>query len=74
MTELTTLAKAKQGPVLLLSLEGRAQDVALDLDSGEIADNNSMKIFIKRLNKIYKIDKLTKKSNAIKKFESYQHP
>ena len=43
LTDLITLAKAKQG---------RAQDATSGLDSGEIAENNTMKIIIEKLNKI----------------------
>lgn len=73
-TDLTTLAKNKQGPALVLSLEGKAQEAALELDSASIAHDDGVRLIIDRLDKIYEKDKLTEKYNAIEKFETYRRP
>ena len=71
-TELTTLEKKKQGPALVLTLEGKAQEAALELSSEEITAEAGVKAILNRLDKIYEKDKLTEKFNAIEKFESYK--
>ena len=73
-TQLTTLDKNKQGPALVLSLDGKSQDAALEIESEQIAQDDGVKIIIKRLDKIYEKDKLTEKYNAIEKFETYRRP
>ena len=52
--ELTTLELEKQGPAIVLSLEGEAQDTVLGLEPNQITDRNGVKTIIDRLNKIYK--------------------
>ena len=72
-TELTTLDKKKQGPALVLTVEGMAQEAALELSQDQITAENGVKhILVVRLDKIYEKDKLTEKFNAIEKFESYK--
>ena len=51
-TELTTLDKKKQGPSLVLTLEGKSQEAALELPSEEISSENGVKNILKRLDKI----------------------
>ena len=70
--ELTPLEKKKQGPALVLTLEGKAQEAALELESTDISAENGVTIIIRRLDKIFEKDKLTEKFNAIEKFESYK--
>ena len=60
-TDLTILAKEKQGAAFVLSLKDKAQDAALELDSGETAGNDSVKIVIEGLNKIHEKVNLTEK-------------
>ena len=60
-TDLTILAKEKQGAAFVLSLTDKAQDAALELDSGETAGNDSVKIVIEGLNKIHEKYNLTEK-------------
>ena len=71
-TELTTLEKKKQGPALVLTLEGKAQEAALELPQAQITGDNGVKQILTRLDKIYEKDKLTEKFNAIEKFEGYK--
>ena len=68
----TTLEKAKQGPALVLSLEGKAQEAALELDSKDISGEDGVKAVLIKLDKIYEKDKLIEKYNAIEKFETYK--
>ena len=44
-TELTTLEKKKQGPALVLTLEGKAQEAALELSPEQITGENGVKHF-----------------------------
>lgn len=71
-TELTSLDKKKQGPALVLTLEGKAQEAALELSSEEISSETGVTIILRRLDKVFEKDKLTEKFNAIEKFESYK--
>ena len=64
-TDLTILAKVKQGAAFVLSLKDKAQDAALELDSGETAGNDSVKIVIEGLNKIHEKVELTEKYYTI---------
>ena len=61
----TTLESEKQGPAIVLSLEGMAQDAVLELDSNQISHTDGVTIIIDRLNKIYKKDRLTQNYNAL---------
>ena len=71
-TELTTLEKKKQGPALVLALEGKAQEAALELTSADISSEQGVSKILLRLDKIYAKDKLTEKFDAIERFESYK--
>jgi len=71
-TELTTLEKKKQGPALVMTLEGKAQEAALELSQAEITGENGIKQILTRLDKIYEKDRLTEKFNAIENFEGYK--
>ena len=69
---LTTLEKKKQGSALVLTLEEKAQEAALELPQAQITCDNGVKQILTRLDKIYEKDKLTEKFNAIEKFEGYK--
>ncbi|XP_066913250.1 uncharacterized protein [Clytia hemisphaerica] len=71
-TELTTLDKKKQGPSLVLTLDGKSQEAALELSREQISSENGVQNIINRLDKIYAKDKLTEKFDAIEKFETYR--
>ena len=73
-TELTSLEKKKQGPALVLTLDGKAQEAALELSSTQISAETGVATILERLDKIYEKDKLTEKYNAIEKFETYRRP
>ena len=48
-TELTTLDKKKQGPSLVLTLDGKSQEAALELRSEEVSSEDGVKIILERL-------------------------
>ena len=68
----TTLEPEKQGPAVVLTLEGEAQDAVLELDTSEITQTDGIDKIITRLNKIYKKDEPTQKYNALEAFETYK--
>ena len=68
----TTLEASKQGPAIVLSLEGEAQDAILELEPSVISGDDGVNKIIERLDKIYKKDILTQKYNALESFETYR--
>ena len=70
----TTLTAEKQGPAVLLSLEGEAQNAALELATADIATAGGVDKIIERLNKIYKKDELLQKYNDLEAFQTYKRP
>ena len=71
-TDITYLEKKKQGPALVLTLDGKAQEAALELTSDEITADDGIENIVKRLDKIYMKDALAEKYNAIENFESFK--
>ena len=67
---LTPLEKSKQGPALILSLEGKAQEVALQLDASEISADNGAQNVIEKSNSLYKKDALIEKFNDVESYET----
>ena len=47
----TELPKTRQGPTLVLSLEGEAQDAALELLEDKIAQKNGVDAILRRLDR-----------------------
>ena len=70
--QFTTLEPEKQGPAVVLTLEGEVEDAVLELDTSEITRTDGIDKIITRLNKIYKKDELTQKYNALEAFETYK--
>ena len=68
----TNLEPGKQGPAIVLSLQGEAQDAILELDTTEISGTDGVNKIIERLNRLYKKDELTEKYNALESFETYK--
>ena len=56
----TNLEPGKQGPAIVLSLEGKAQDAILELDTGVISGTDGVDKILERLNRLYKKDEVTK--------------
>ena len=64
--QFTTLEQEKQGPPIVLLLEGEAQDAVLELQPNQITDKDGVKTIIDKLNKIHKKDEPTQRYNALK--------
>ena len=62
----------KQGPAIVLTLERKAQDVVLELETQEISHKDEVNKILCRLNKFYKKDKLTQKHNALGALETHR--
>ena len=54
------LTKKRKGRALLLSLEGGAQEVVLEIPENDIASENDADVIINRLNRFYKKDSTDK--------------
>ena len=67
----TSIEPEKQGPAIVLSFEGDAQDAMLELNTNDITDKDGVNKIIERLNRLYKKDELTGKYNALESFETY---
>ena len=65
----TSLEPEKQGPAIVLSPEGEAQDAILELNTNDITDKDGVSKIIECLNHLYKKDELT---NALESFETYK--
>ena len=57
----TSLESEKQGPAIVLTLEGEAQEAVLELHTDVISGKDGVSKIIQRVNKIYKKDKLSPK-------------
>ena len=71
-TKFTDLEPTRQGPALVMSLEGKALDTILELDDKDISHKDGVTLIINKLNKLYKKDKLNKKFQDLEKFENYK--
>ena len=69
---LKSLDKTKQGPALVLSLEGKAQELALELSSADITADDGANNIIKKLDTMYKKDALVEKFCDIESYETYK--
>jgi hypothetical protein len=72
--KLTDIIVSKQGPAILLSLEGKARDAILELDIDEIAADGGVKKIIDKLDSIFFKDKAQTAYDAYDKFERFQRP
>ena len=70
----TDLPKPRQGPALILSLEGEAQDAALEIDEKEIAKDNGIDTIIKKLDHLYLKNSTVTKYKALGAFETFRRP
>ena len=68
----TSLEPEKQGPAIVLSLEGETQDAIRELNTNDITDKDGVSKVIECLNRLYKKDELTEKYNALESFETYK--
>ena len=67
----TDLENARQGPAIVMSLEGKALDAILELNDQEISHEDGVKKIITKLDSIYKRDPLTEKFAHLEEFESF---
>ena len=72
--QLTSLDSSKQGPAVVLTLEGEAQQAALEISSEDLSSNNGVNKIIERLDTIYKKDELVQRFDKLESFESYKRP
>ena len=68
------LPKTRQGLVLVLSLEGEAQDAALELPEDEVAQESGVDAILRRLDRLFKKDSTITKYQALKAFETFKRP
>ena len=71
---LTELPKTKQGPTILLSLEGEAQEAALRVKTEDLVKEDGVQKITDELDKIYKKDATLNKYDALDKFDCYCRP
>ena len=57
----TSLGATKQGAAVLLTLEGPAQDAALELEESKISSDAGLDTLLKRLDKLYLQDETLQK-------------
>ena len=69
----TDLPKPRQGHALILSLEGEAQDAALEIDE-KIAKDDRIDTIIKRLDRLYLKDPTVTKYKVLEAFETFRRP
>ena len=72
-TEFNELPEKRQGPAVLLSLEGKAQQAVLEpLWKEEILSETGVAKIRSKLDKIHKKDKITEKYNSLQVFKTYK--
>ena len=64
---LTDLPEERQGPALVLSLEGEAQDAVLELSEADNVKENGVDLILARLDKLYKND------SQLQSFKPWNH-
>ena len=72
--EYTSLEKSKQALAIVLSLEDKAQEAALEISRDDLKKDDGVDLVIKRLDKIFKKDELSQKFSFLESFESYRRP
>ena len=68
----TELSKKRQGPTLVLSLEGEAQEAVLEIPKNDNASENGVDVIINRLNSLYKKDSTVTKYQALEALETFR--
>ncbi len=61
---LTSLESSKQASALLLSLEGKAQNAALEISTDDLTNDDGVSKIIERLDRIYKKNDLAQKNTV----------
>ena len=70
--KLTDLPKAKQGPAVLLSLQGKPLEYVLELPIDDISKDSGFDEVLKKLDTLYKKDAVETAYEAYEKFEKFQ--
>ena len=68
------LDKKQQAPDLVLSLEGKAREAALELEIEELNSDDGMKILLSKLDGLYLKDENQQLYVCLKKFEQHKRP
>ena len=71
-TKFTDIKPERQGPVLVMSLSGKALEATLELDDKDISSKDGIKLIAKKLNILYKKDELHENFQDLENFESYR--
>jgi len=69
-TKFTDLDKNKQGPAILMTLQGKSLDAALELTDTEISADTGVNLIIAKLNLLYEKDEINSKFEDLENFES----
>ena len=69
---LTSLAKEKQASAVLLSLEGEAQDAALEIEQDKLSAATGLDEIIARLDILYIKDEIAEQYNALENLETWK--
>ena len=70
----TELPKKHQGPALVLSLKGEAQEAVLEIPESDIASKYGVDVIIDHLNRLYKKDSTVTKYQALEAFKTSRQP
>ena len=70
----TELPKKRQGPALVLSLEGEAQEAVLEIPESDIASKYGAHVIINSLNRLYMKDSTVTKYQALEAFKTLRQP
>lgn len=68
----TSVPEEKQGPAIFLSLDGKAREAVLELDVADLKGKEGVKNIIKKLDTLYKKDKIQVAYDAYDAFERFQ--
>ena len=73
-TKICGIPKTEQASALLLSLEGKALDAALELPETDLDKDTGIDTLLARLDKLYVKDELSEKFSALESFACYKRP
>lgn len=71
-SSVTALDKTKQASAVVLTLEGEAQDAALEIESTKLGSDTGLEELLKRLDLLYVKDEVAEKYNALENLETYK--
>ena len=71
-TKFTGLGETQQGPALVMTLEDKDLEAALELDDAKVASKDGVLAIIEKLDMLHKKDELQEKFNDLENFESFK--